>query len=285
MGFIKKLKDFSELVVFEHSVFSLPFIFIAMVSAAQGWFGFWLLLLGVLAALSARNFAMAFNRYADRFIDKENPRTLSRPSVDGRISERENILFMSINAAVFIAVGYLINDLAFYLSFPFLVILAFYSYTKRFTPFAHLFLGLALALAPIAGAVAVLGTVPLWSVLLSAGVMFWVAGFDVIYSLQDLEFDKSKKLYSIPSMFGDKKALLFSKIFHILTVVFWLLFAITSDSGFFVYLAVFLSAMMLAYEQKIVSRDYKNISRAFFTVNGYIGFMFLALTVLDWTIR
>ena len=106
MNIRKRLKDFSELVVFEHSIFSLPFIFIAMFTAAKGWFGFTLLLLGALAAISARNFAMAFNRYVDRFIDKENPRTSARPSVDGRISERETLFFILLNAAVFIASGY-----------------------------------------------------------------------------------------------------------------------------------------------------------------------------------
>lgn len=281
MGIAKKLKDFSELVVFEHSIFSLPFIFIAMFTAANGWFGFTLLLLGTLAAVSARNFAMAFNRYADRSIDKENPRTAKRPSVDGRISNVEILFFIFLNGAIFIITGYFINDLAFYLSFPFLFILAFYSYTKRFTPYAHLFLGVALALAPIAGAVAVGGNIPLWSLLLAIGVMFWVGGFDIIYSLQDTLFDREKKLYSIPAVFGDKKALLFSKLFHILCIIFWLLFSYTSGSGVLVYVAVFLSALMLIYEHKLVSKDYKNIDRAFFTVNGYIGFVFLALVIAD----
>lgn len=281
MGFKEKLKLYSELVVFEHTIFSMPFIFIAMVSAAEGWFGFKLLMLGALAAMSARNFAMAFNRYTDRFIDSKNPRTAGRPSVDGRLNTVSMLGFIILNAGAFIIVSYFINHLAFYLSVPFLVILAFYSYTKRFTPYAHLFLGVALGLAPIAGAIAVLGDVPLWSLLLSIGVMFWVAGFDIIYSLQDMEFDQAKHLYSIPSVFGDEKALLFSRVFHMLTVAFWALFALSSDSGELVYIAVILAGLMLFYEHMIVAKDYKNISKAFFTVNGYIGFLFLALVVLD----
>jgi 4-hydroxybenzoate polyprenyltransferase len=276
-----KLKDFSELVVFEHTIFSMPFIFIAMITAANGWFGFTLLLLGALAALSARNFAMAFNRYVDRKIDDKNPRTASRPSVDGRLGSFEVLLFIVGNALLFVVVSYFINDLAFYLSFPFLVILGFYSYTKRFTPYAHLFLGLALGLAPIAGVVAVQASVTLWSVFLALGVLFWVAGFDVIYSLQDREFDTQKKLYSIPSIFGDKKALWFSRVFHSLTVLFWLLFAASSGAGGLVYIAVGLAMLMLLYEHMIVAKDYKNISRAFFTVNGYIGFVFLGLVILN----
>lgn len=281
MGLKEKLKLYSELVVFEHTIFSMPFIFIAMVTAAHGWFGFKLLVLGALAAISARNFAMAFNRYTDRFIDAKNPRTANRPSVDGRLGVVSVLSFIILNAALFIIVSYFINHLAFYLSVPFLVILAFYSYTKRFTPYAHLFLGVALGLAPIAGAIAVLGQIPLWSLLLSAGVIFWVAGFDIIYSLQDMEFDKEKQLYSIPSVFGDEKALLFSRAFHVLTVLFWALFAWSSGSGELVYMAVLLAGVMLFYEHLIVARDYKNISKAFFTVNGYIGFLFLALVVLD----
>ncbi|MFP4486496.1 MAG: menaquinone biosynthesis prenyltransferase MqnP [Campylobacterales bacterium] len=281
MNFKTKIRDFGELVVFEHTIFSMPFIFIAMITAAHGWFGFTLLLLGALAAMSARNFAMAFNRYVDKKIDVKNPRTTSRPSVDGRLKGAEVLFFIVINAAIFVVVSYFINTLAFYLSFPFLFILAFYSYTKRFTPYAHIFLGLALGLAPIAGVVAVQASVTLWSIFLALGVLFWVAGFDVIYSLQDREFDQKKNLYSIPSIFGDKKALWFSRSFHILTVVFWFLFALSSGGGSLVYVAVGLAALMLFYEHIIVAKDYKNISRAFFTVNGYIGFVFLILVILN----
>ena len=130
--YINKLKDFNELVMFEHSVFSLPFIFIAMAVSADGWFGFWLLLMGVLAAISARNFAMGFNRYLDRDIDKLNPRTRNRPSVDGRVSSATILAFIIINAIIFISVAYFINDLAFKLSFFFLIILGGYSLFKRF---------------------------------------------------------------------------------------------------------------------------------------------------------
>jgi len=277
----KLLKDFNEFVMFKHTIFSLPFIFIAMIVAADGWFGWRLLFLGLIAAASARNFAMGVNRYLDRDIDALNPRTANRPSVDGRISEKGQIVFIVANALIFTVTAYFINDLAFWLSFPILLILGIYPYFKRFSEYAHLILGLSLGLAPIAGVVAVKADITLWSVFLAIGVMFWVAGFDLLYSLQDIDFDKKMSLFSIPSRYGDKCALFISKIFHFLTVLFWLFFAIVANLGFFGYLAVMISAAMLWYEHIIVNRDFTKIDRAFFTVNGYLGILFLILIILD----
>ncbi len=278
---MKKLNDFSELVMFQHSIFALPFIFIAMVVAANGWFGFKLLILGVLAAVTARNFAMGFNRYMDRDIDALNPRTINRPNVDGRISANAMFIFVVVNALLFILVAYFVNDLAFILSLPILIIIGSYSYFKRFSYLAHIILGISLALAPIAGVVAVNENIPLWVLFLSIGVMFWVAGFDLLYSLQDIEVDKKLGLHSVPSVFGVEKTMLFSKVFHALTVIFWLLFVIYSSSSYFAYLAVIISALMLSYEHYLVNKDFKKIDRAFFTVNGYLGIVFFLLIVLD----
>ncbi|MDN5100578.1 4-hydroxybenzoate polyprenyltransferase [Aliarcobacter butzleri] len=278
---MKKLNDFSELVMFQHSIFALPFIFIAMVVAAKGWFGFKLLILGVLAAVTARNFAMGFNRYMDRDIDALNPRTINRPNVDGRISVNAMFIFVVVNALLFILVAYFVNDLAFILSLPILIIIGSYSYFKRFSYLAHIILGISLALAPIAGVVAVSENIPLWVIFLSIGVMFWVAGFDLLYSLQDIEVDKKLGLHSVPSVFGVKKTMLFSKLFHGLTVIFWLLFVIYSSSSYFAYLAVIISALMLSYEHYLVNKDFKKIDKAFFTVNGYLGIVFFLLIVLD----
>jgi 4-hydroxybenzoate polyprenyltransferase len=283
---IKKIKDFSELVVFTHSVFALPFIFIAMVVSSTQingtpWFGFKLLFLGTLCAVFARNFAMGFNRFMDRDIDALNPRTANRPNVDGRVSPKAMFIFCLANAILFIVVAYFVNDLALKLAIPILIIIASYSYFKRFSYLAHIILGISLALAPIAGVVAVSETISFWVVLLSAGVMFWVAGFDLLYSLQDIDVDKKLGLHSIPSKFGAKKTMLFSKIFHTLTVIFWLLFVIYSQGSYFAYLAVIFSALMLCYEHYIVNKDFKKIDRAFFTVNGYLGIVFLILIILD----
>lgn len=283
---IKKLNDFNELVMFKHSIFSLPFIFIAMVVSSgqvngSAWFGMKLFVLGIFAALTARNFAMGFNRYMDRDIDALNPRTINRPNVDGRISASQMLVFTLANALGFIFVAYFINDLALQLSIPILIIIGSYSYFKRFSYLAHIILGISLALAPIAGVVAVSETIPFWSIALSIGVMFWVAGFDLLYSLQDIDVDKELGLHSIPSKFGAEKTMKISKIFHMLTIAFWLLFAITSGSSYFTYLAVIISALMLSYEHYLVNKDFRKIDRAFFTVNGYLGIIFLILIIID----
>lgn len=284
--FWQKLKDIGDLIVFKHSIFALPFIFIAMIVASKAqngtvWFGFKLLFLGLLAAVSARNFAMAFNRYADRDIDKYNPRTANRPSVDGRIGASNLLFFIGFNALLFVVVAYFINELAFYLSVPILIILGGYSLFKRFSPYAHLVLGLSLGLAPIAGAVAVEAFIPLWAVLLSIGVMYWVAGFDLLYSLQDMEYDKANGLFSIPSRFGWEATFFISKLFHAQTILFWLLFVITAELGFFAYIGVLVSAIVLFFEHRIVAKDFSKIDRAFFTLNGYLGIIFFILIFLD----
>ncbi|NOQ30747.1 MAG: 4-hydroxybenzoate polyprenyltransferase [Helicobacteraceae bacterium] len=278
---IKKLRDFNELVMFEHSIFSLPFIFIAMIVASDGWFGTPLMILGVLAALSARNFAMGLNRYADREFDAKNPRTATRPSVDGRLSGGSILIFTIVNALIFIVVAFVINTLAFYLAVPILMVLGSYSYFKRFSSAAHLVLGLSLGLAPIAGVVAVLNEVTLWSLFLSAGVLFWVAGFDLLYSLQDMEFDKEEELFSIPSKYGADATLKISLFFHLLATVFWAMFVSLANLDLFAQIAVVFAALMLAYEHYLVRKDFTKIDRAFFTVNGYLGVVFLILIILD----
>ncbi len=285
-GLFKKLNDFSELVMFQHSIFSLPFIFIAMIVASyhksgSGWFGWKLLLLGTLAAVSARNFAMGVNRYLDRDIDRLNPRTMRRPSVDGRVGTGEMLLFIVVNALLFIVVAYWINDLAFKLAVPILVVLAAYTLFKRFSAAAHLILGVSLGLAPIAGEVAVSGTVSLWSLYLAIGVMFWVAGFDLLYSLQDIDFDKAQGLHSIPSRFGAKRTLWIARVFHLLAVLFWALFVARAYLGAAAWLAVLFAAIMLSYEHYLVNKDFRKIDRAFFTVNGYLGFVFLILMIVE----
>lgn len=277
----EKLAHFSELVMFKHSVFALPFIFIAMLIAAKGWFGWKLFFLGIFAAVSARNFAMGVNRYLDRDIDILNPRTKSRPSVDGRVSGEQMVWFIAINALVFIAVASFINSLAFALSLPILIVLGAYTFFKRFSAAAHLVLGISLGLAPIAGVVAVLGDITLWSVYLGLGVTFWVAGFDLLYSLQDIEFDKAHGLHSVPSRFGAQNTMHIASILHMLTVAFWAGFVYEAGLGIFAGLAVLFSAGMLVYEHSIVHKDSTKIDKAFFAVNGYLGFVFLLLIVIE----
>lgn len=281
----KRLRDFNELVMFQHSIFSLPFIFIAMIVASNGWFGFKLLVLGGLAAISARNAAMGFNRYIDRAYDVMNPRTAGRPSVDGRLSAVAIAIFTAVNALVFVGVSYLINDLAFYVSVPVLIVLLSYSYFKRFSSMAHIVLGVSLGLAPMAGAIAVSAAIPLWSVYLSVGVVFWVAGFDLLYSLQDMEFDRDRGLHSIPSKYGSTVTLRLSLMFHILTILFWSLFVVEAGLGVVAYCGIVFSIIMLGYEHYLVRLDFTKIDRAFFTVNGYLGFVFFGCVIMDKVLR
>ena len=284
--FKKLFADFSELVMFKHSVFSLPFIFIAMLVASyldsgSGWFGWKLLLLGALAAVTARNFAMGVNRYLDRDVDILNPRTKGRPSVDGRVSNAQMLGFIFINALLFIVVAYFVNSLALKLSLPILAVLGAYTLFKRFSALAHLILGVSLGLAPIAGVVAVSGEITLWSLYLAIGVMFWVAGFDLLYSLQDMEFDKANNLHSIPSRFGAQKTMWIARVFHSLAVAFWVAFVLEAGLGLWAQMAVLFSAIMLTYEHYIVNKDFTKIDKAFFTVNGYLGFVFILLIIME----
>jgi len=252
-----------------------------MVTAADGWFGWTLLVLGALAAATARNFAMGVNRLADRKFDAANPRTAGRPSVDGRVSAAQMQLFIVVNGVLFILISWLINDLALKLSVPFLIILGAYSFVKRVSPMAHLFLGLALGLAPVAGAVAVLGEVPMWSVLLALGVMFWVAGFDLLYALQDEEFDRKMGLFSVPSRYGAVRTKQIARLFHLLTILFWMAFVVSAGLNSLAMAAVLVAAVMLGAEHWLVRDGLEKINRAFFTINGYLGFVVLALVVMD----
>lgn len=283
-----KLKVLNELVVFEHTIFSSTFILISIVVAGRianlsflSLKGAKILLLCILALIFARNFAMAFNRFCDMKFDRLNPRTNSRPSVDGRISVFGMLVFIILNALLFVLVSYFINSLALKLSLPFLFILGIYSYFKRFSSLAHFILGLSLGLAPIAGVVAVLGEIPLWSVFLSLGVLFWVAGFDLLYSIQDLEFDKTNGLFSIPSIYGLNATLIIARICHILAVIFWVCFVTGSNGGIFAYIGVFCAFCMLVYEHYLVRTDLLNIPKAFFQTNGYLGVIFLIFIILD----
>jgi len=274
------------MVMLKHSIFSLPFIFTAMLVASKlangtGWFGWKLLFLGVLGAVTARNFAMGVNRYLDRDIDAINPRTKNRPSVDGRVSNVTMITFIVMNALAFVLVAYFTNKMALILSVPILMILGAYTLFKRFSSLAHIILGISLGLAPITGVVAVTGEITTWSLYLAGGVVFWVAGFDLLYSLQDIEFDKANNLHSIPSQFGAKNTMLIAKVFHFMTIVLWVFFINIVGLGLFATIAVVLSAIMLIYEHYLVNKDFTKIDKAFFTVNGYLGIMFLLLIIME----
>ncbi len=286
MNFWTKFKDILDLIVFKHSIFALPFLFSAMIVASKMannsvWFGFKALILSVICAVSARNFAMAVNRLLDEDIDKDNPRCKNRPNISGRIGRKSVLLFILFNALLFVLCAYFINDLAFYLSIPVLFVLGFYSAFKRFSSLAHLILGFCLGLAPIAGSIIVLGEIHLFSVLLCLGVTFWTAGFDLLYALQDMEYDKKIGLHSIPAKFGSEATLFFSAFCHFLAVLFWLLFASVANLGFVGVLGVLLCGGILFFEHKIVRKNFAHIDRAFFTLNGYVSVIFFVFVGAD----
>ncbi len=278
MNYLLKM---AKLVKFEHTIFSMPFIFVAMIVASNGWFGWKLLILVTIEAIFARNFAMGVNRYLDRDIDIKNERTKNRPSVNGEVNELEMKIFILLNGLGFILFGYFINNAIFY-STPFiLAVLGGYSYFKRFSEYAHIVLGISLGLAPIGGAMAVDGTIPEWSIFLAFGVMFWVGGFDMLYSIQDMEFDKKEGLFSIPAKYGVDITLKLSAFFHILTIIFWFLFVFYANLGIFAYIALCIASGFLIYEQLLVRNNLSNIPKAFFDLNGYLGIIFFICILID----
>ncbi|WP_270966289.1 menaquinone biosynthesis prenyltransferase MqnP [Campylobacter upsaliensis] len=281
-----KIKDILELVVFKHSIFALPFLLSAMIVASKlkndsVWFGFSALILGIICAVSARNFAMATNRLMDEDIDKDNPRCKDRPNISGRIGKMSVWGFILINALVFIVCSYFINPLAFYLSFPVLFLLAFYSAFKRFSSLAHLVLGFCLGLAPVAGSIIVLGEIHLFSVILCLGVTFWTAGFDLLYSLQDMEYDKKVGLHSVPAKFGANATLFISAFCHFLATLFWLLFVWVAPLGGLAFFGMLICGAILMTEHLIVRKNFAHIDRAFFTLNGYLSVVFFIFVLVD----
>lgn len=282
----EKLKDILDLIVFKHSIFALPFLFTSMIVASvilndSTWFGFKALFLGIICAVSARNFAMAINRLMDEDIDKNNPRCANRPNIDGRIGKTSILLFIILNAIIFVLASYFINKLAFALSLPVLFILAIYSAFKRFSSLAHLVLGFCLGLAPIAGSIVVLGSIEIYSVILCLGVTFWTAGFDLLYALQDMEYDKKTGLHSIPAKFGLEVTLFISAFCHVLAVLFWLLFVWVAPTGNIAFLGVIISAIILFFEHRIVRKNFAKIDKAFFTLNGYLSIVFFIFIWVD----
>ncbi|EAJ3972374.1 4-hydroxybenzoate polyprenyltransferase [Campylobacter upsaliensis] len=281
-----KIKDILELVVFKHSIFALPFLLSAMIVASKlkndsVWFGFSALILGIICAVSARNFAMATNRLMDEDIDKDNPRCKDRPNISGRIGKMSVWGFILVNALVFIVCSYFINPLAFYLSFLVLFLLAFYSAFKRFSSLAHLVLGFCLGLAPVAGSIIVLGEIHLFSVILCLGVTFWTAGFDLLYSLQDMEYDKKVGLHSVPAKFGANATLFISAFCHFLATLFWLLFVWVAPLGGLAFFGVLICGAILMAEHLIVRKNFAHIDRAFFTLNGYLSVVFFIFVLVD----
>jgi 4-hydroxybenzoate polyprenyltransferase len=283
------MKKFFSLVLFAHSIFALPFAMIGFflgVTTSTQPFNWFLLLLVLLCMVFARNAAMAFNRYLDRDIDAKNPRTVMRDIPAGRVSANEALIFVIVNCLLFVIATAFINDLCLYLSPVALFVVLFYSYTKRFTALCHLVLGLGLSLAPIGAYIAVTGAFDIVPVLYSFAVLFWVSGFDIIYALQDEDFDRTEKLHSIPAALGIKNALRLSVVLHICSAICVILPIFFSDFSFVYYIGVAFFCFMLTYQHLLVKpTDISKVDRAFATTNGYASVVFALCFLLDAFLR
>ncbi len=297
------VKKYLSLVKFSHTIFALPFAMIGFVLAIKqgnisqqedariGW-GIqftetWQLILAKLllvlvCMVTARSAAMAFNRYLDRSFDAKNPRTAIREIPQGIISPNSAIRFVILNCLIFIAATYTINPICFFLSPVALFVILFYSYTKRFTALCHLVLGLGLSLAPIGAYIAVTGHFAVLPILLSFTVLFWVSGFDIIYAMQDIDFDQSNKLHSIPSVLGAVNALRVSELLHLLSAVTVVSAGIYGGFHFIYWIGILVFIGMLVYQHRLVKpNDLSKVNIAFMTANGIASVVFGILVIAD----
>ena len=292
MRLVERLYDYGRLIRFSHTVFALPF---ALASVALAWpthpvtprVFFWILI----AMVGARSAAMGFNRLVDRRFDALNPRTRAWELPLGKVTVSEAVVLTAAASLVFVYAAYQLNSVCFALSPVALAIVFFYSLTKRFTWASHLFLGLALSLAPIGAWLAVAGmpgaledfATPFF---LGLAVLFWLAGFDIIYALQDRSFDRAHGLYSIPVRFGIAVALRLSGFFHVLTLLFLAAVGIAAQTGIIYWIGFAALAVVLFWEHRIVKpNDLSRINKAFFDLNAYISIGYLLTTLADIALR
>lgn len=293
-----KVKNYLSLIKFSHTIFALPFALIGFFLGVEDAI-FWrcfgasidrypfkevgkILILVLLCMIFARSAAMAFNRYLDRNFDAKNPRTAIREIPAGIISANSALLFTIFTSVLFIITTYFINSLCFYLSPVALLVVLGYSFTKRFTPLCHLVLGLGLALAPIGAYLAVTGKFALLPILFSFTVLFWVSGFDIVYALQDEEFDKEYKLKSIPAWLGKAKALHVSEVLHVFAALCVIAAGIYGGFGWLYWMGVAVFAGMLFYQHSIVKPDdLRRVNIAFTTANGVASVVFAVFVIAD----
>ncbi|MBV4359549.1 UbiA-like polyprenyltransferase [Pinibacter aurantiacus] len=290
------VKNYLSLIKFSHTIFAMPFamigFFLAMVKMNSeentiGWQQLVLKFVLVLVCMvTARSAAMAFNRYLDRAFDAKNPRTAIREIPAGIISADSALRFTIICCVVFMAACFFINTLCFFLSPVALFVILFYSYTKRFTPLCHLVLGLGLSLAPIGAYLAVTGKFELLPILFSLAVIFWVSGFDVIYALQDVDFDQSQNLYSIPSVLGKPKALRVSELLHLCSAICVITAGVYGHFHWLYWVGIAVFVGMLLYQHSIVKpNDLSKVNIAFMTANGIASVVFAVFVISDLFLR
>lgn len=281
------IKKYLSLVKFSHTLFALPFACIGFTMALmQGHdFSLKLFLLMLACMVTARNAAMAFNRYIDRKFDALNPRTAVREIPAGIIKPSNALFFVVLNCILFVFTTWFINRLCFYLSPVALFTVLFYSYTKRFTPLCHLVLGAGLALAPIGAYLTVTGEFAWLPLLFSFTVFCWVSGFDIIYALQDEAFDRENKLKSIPVLLGTKGALRFSEILHLLSIGFVFTAGFIGHFNFLFWIGAGLFTLLVIYQHTLVKpNDLSKVNLAFFTTNGIASVVFAVFTIVSFFI-
>lgn len=302
---MSKIKNYLSLIKFSHTIFAMPF---ALIGFFLGIFSFkklfntplippqtfWkifsdmrieylkLLLMVILCMIFARSAAMAFNRYLDRKFDAKNSRTAIREIPSGIITAKNALIFTIVSCALFLVTCFFINKLCFYLSPVALAVVLGYSYTKRFTPLCHLILGLGLSLAPIGAYIAVTGYFSLLPIIFSLAVLFWVSGFDIIYALQDEQFDKENQLYSMPAWLGKSKALRVSELLHVLSAGAVIVAGWYGNFGWLYWTGAAIFTGMLIYQHSIVKPDnLKRVNIAFMTANGIASVVFAIFVIID----
>ncbi len=284
---MKSLMTFFRLVKFEHTIFALPFAFASMFIASNGLPSLHFTIWVVVAMIGARSFAMALNRLADADIDAENPRTAMRDIPAGKVSRQTVRVYIAISAVVFFFAAYQLNTLSLLLSPVPILVFILYSYSKRFTNLCHIVLGIALGLAPIGAWIGVTGeinsAVPF---ILCFAIMFWVAGFDIMYAIQDIDFDREKGLYSIPSLLGVNGTLILARMFHMLAFGLFLTVKFYGGLGNIYLVGVILTGLFMVYEHSLVSKDdLSKLNLAFFNINAYISVVLCLFTLVDILIR
>lgn len=283
---LRKLKIILEMIKFEHSIFALPFAFMGAVLGSivvEGTWPTWMEIFWVTVAMvGARSAAMSLNRLIDRFIDAKNPRTVTRAIPAGLISVIEVLVFIVVSFLVLFIAAFQLNDLAVKLLPLAVFVLVLYSYTKRFTWLCHFVLGVAIGFGPLGGWVATTGQVDVTGLLLFASVMFWTAGFDIIYACQDADFDRKEGLYSMPSRFGVANALLVARICHVLTFIGLVSLYAMADLSFWFLIGVLISGAILIYEHSLVKpTDLSKVDVAFFNMNGILSVVMFVFTMID----
>jgi 4-hydroxybenzoate polyprenyltransferase len=281
----KVLSNYLSLIKFSHTIFALPFAIIGYflaITFTEATFNIQLFGLIVLCMIFARSAAMAFNRYIDRAIDEQNQRTAIREIPAGIVKPQSALIFVIVNCILFVTTTYFINTLCFYLSPVALIVVLGYSLTKRFTALCHLVLGLGLSLAPIGAYLAVTGKFDWLPLFFSFAVLFWVSGFDIIYALQDEEFDRSKNLKSIPVLLGRKGALMLSNILHLISAGFIIYAGIYASLNVWYWIGAGFYSLLLFYQHTLVKpNDLSKVNLAFFTTNGIASVVFAVFVLIE----